>query len=74
MKTWRKSAAPLIMEVIKNNPDLSIKDLKKLISKEYPFGERRYHPYKIWLDEVKRQLGLKKNKNAEINKDQIKLF
>jgi hypothetical protein len=21
----------------------------------YPFGERKYHPYKIWLSEIRRQ-------------------
>jgi hypothetical protein len=26
----------------------------------YPFGERKYTPYKIWLDEIKRQVGTKK--------------
>jgi len=26
--------------------------LYKKISEAYPFGERKYHPYKIWLDEV----------------------
>lgn len=26
--------------------------LWRAVSAAYPFGERRYHPYKIWLDEV----------------------
>tara|TARA_Y100000310_G_scaffold38796_1_gene36318 strand:- start:3895 stop:4143 length:249 start_codon:yes stop_codon:yes gene_type:complete len=27
--------------------------LRQLISRAYPFGERAMHPYKIWLEEVK---------------------
>jgi uncharacterized protein (TIGR02996 family) len=33
------------------------KEQRKAVSAVYPFGERRYHPYKIWLSEVKRRLG-----------------
>lgn len=61
---WRSHAKPIIAEVIKNNPGKSNAELKKLISKKYPFGERAYHPYKIWLDEVKRQLGEKPKLNS----------
>jgi hypothetical protein len=54
--TWRDICRPIIYEVINSNPDLNEKDLKREISKAYPFGERRMHPYKIWLSEVKKQL------------------
>ena len=30
---------------------------RKAVSAAYPFGERRFHPYKVWLSEVKRRLG-----------------
>jgi hypothetical protein len=29
-------------------PDISMKDRKKAIFDAYPFGEREYHPYKMW--------------------------
>ena len=53
---WRNIAAPIIAKVIADNPDDDDKTLRRKISKEYPFGERAYHPYKIWLSEVKNQL------------------
>lgn len=74
-KTWRDSCRPIIAEVIKNNHSKTLKELKRLISKEYPFGERSRHPYKIWCDEVKRQLGLKKVKKRFVDpENQMELF
>ena len=32
---------------------------RKELKDAYPFGPRQYHPYKIWLDEIGRQLGTK---------------
>ncbi len=57
MATWRDKAATVIFDVIRKNPGMEQKKLRKLISAAYPFGERKYHPYKIWRDEVNRQLG-----------------
>jgi hypothetical protein len=36
--------------------DADEKAIRKAISAAYPFGERDYWPYKVWLDEVRRQL------------------
>jgi len=35
------------------NEKASPKDALQRISKAYPFGQRKMHPYKIWLSEVK---------------------
>ena len=51
---WRERSAQIIYKIIRDNPDIAIKELCKKISEAYPFGERKYHPYKIWLSEVKR--------------------
>ena len=64
MSYWRTHAAPIISKIIKNNPSLNNQELKKLISEKYPYGKRAYHPYKIWLDEIKRQLGEKPKLNS----------
>ncbi|MBP0020277.1 MAG: hypothetical protein J7647_22320 [Cyanobacteria bacterium SBLK] len=59
---WREVAQKRIKKVIKlylkANPErpVNLNALKKEISKAYPFGERKNHPYKIWLSEVKNQL------------------
>lgn len=58
-ETWRGISSEIIRKVIKDNPGLSDKELKKLISSNYPFGERSHHPYKIWLNEIKRQFEYK---------------
>ena len=37
-----------------------MKSLRKALREAYPFGEREYWPYKVWCDEIRSQLGLKK--------------
>jgi hypothetical protein len=55
-KSWRDHARPIIASVIAAYEGTEEKTLRKLISAEYPFGDRSNHPYKNWCDEVKRQL------------------
>ncbi|MEA5468003.1 hypothetical protein [Spirulina sp. 06S082] len=56
---WREDARERIEKVIKlylnANPKrpVNIKALKKEISNAYPFGARKYYPYRVWLSEVK---------------------
>lgn len=61
MRKWRKRANRVICDVVaeamRENPRMSEKELRQRISDAYPFGERKYHPYKIWLSEVKNWLG-----------------
>lgn len=42
--------------------------IKKALSAAYPFCERKYHPYKIWLDCVRKALRLPSKKQLEIQK------
>ena len=49
---WRKIANEVIAQVSKDNPGLPEHDLRGKISEAYPFGQRKYHPYKIWLSAV----------------------
>ena len=44
--SWYQEAQYAINEAIKNCNDF---DLKKAIDNAYPFGERKYFPYKAWL-------------------------
>ncbi len=51
---WRMYTNKVIVDVITKNPTVrEEKELRRLISKAYPFGERAMHPYKIWCSEVK---------------------
>lgn len=56
MASWREHAAPIIADVIKRVGRQDEKALRKALKDAYPFGERRYWPYKAWLSEIKRQL------------------
>lgn len=73
---WRDTARRVIQKVISEHPGMDKEKLKKLISKQYPFGERQYHPYKIWLDEIKIQLKERKfgQKKIVVDPKQQKLF
>jgi len=31
--------------------------VKAALRAAYPFGPREHHPYRIWLDEIRRQMG-----------------
>jgi len=53
---WRRVAAPIIAAVLEKYPVPSA-DQEKALREAYPFGERKYHPYKIWLNEIKQQKG-----------------
>lgn len=54
---WRARAAPIIAKVLTDFPNEP--ERSKALREAYPFGPRQYHPYKIWLDEIKRQTGRK---------------
>ncbi len=54
---WRDIAAPIIAKVITDHPPG--KERRKALIEAYPFGDRKYHPYKIWLDEMAKQEGRK---------------
>lgn len=63
--SWRDKCRPIIAAVIERfGEDESA--LKRELLAAYPFGERANHPYTIWLDEIKRQLGTKKMKTGEV--------
>lgn len=60
-KTWRQVAAPIIARVLAETAGLEWAIVREALRQAYPFGERRYFPYKVWLDEIKRQRGKKKH-------------
>ena len=58
---WREHAASIISKIISEYGTADLKLLRQKLREAYPYGLRQYHPYKIWCDEIKRQLGLKKS-------------
>lgn len=72
-KTWREICRPLIAQVIKENRKKGVKQVRRALREAYPWGERAMHPYKIWCDEIKRQLGLKRARAGAVNEHQTML-
>jgi hypothetical protein len=70
---WR-IVARLEIEKVIGKYGLSHPDIKKFISDAYPFGERKYWPRKVWLDEVKKCLGGTKNKSHLTKEEMEELF
>lgn len=70
---WRSVARPIIAKVIaehgKDHPQI-----RRLISKAYPFGPREHHPYKVWCDEAKEQLGIKAAARKTVQDQSAGLF
>jgi len=56
---WRAIAKPIIARVIREVGTDDRAALKAALLEAYPFGPMEHHPYKIWRDEIKRQLGEK---------------
>jgi len=63
---WRNIAAPIIVEVIARVGRDDERALRKALHDAYPFGERRMHPYKIWCDEVRRQLEGRQHRKSHV--------
>lgn len=72
-KTWRDVARPIIYQVLQQTKGKTEKEIKAALKLAYPFGQRAMHPYKIWLDEIKTQGGLKK-KGPKVDASQTTLF
>jgi hypothetical protein len=48
--SWFTSAVDTIAEITKDLPrDMELPERMKVVDAAYPFGERRYTPYKMWL-------------------------
>ncbi len=73
--TCRAVLAPIIAEVIACTGRKDMKALRKALAEAYPYGERANHPYKVWLSEIRRQLGrpLNRPKRDPAN-PQLELF
>lgn len=58
MSGWRMKARAVIRGVIAANPALVAdpKAMLKAIDADYPFGERKYTPYKEWLEERRKAM------------------
>jgi hypothetical protein len=60
--SWRDRARPIIAKVLADTKGQDEKAIKVALFNAYPFGPREYHPYKVWLDEIRRQRKLRRTK------------
>lgn len=72
--TWRQIAAPIIAEVLRQTKGWDEPDIRRALREAYPFGMRKYWPYKVWLDEIRRQRGFAPKKADYTDKNQRQLF
>jgi len=67
--SWQERAAPVIAAVLAATAGQDEKIVRKGLRDAYPFGERAYHPYKVWLNEVARQRGVVRM--TKLRRDQL---
>lgn len=66
---WRQESRRIIYEIMSANRDVSQEEFRTLLTKAYPCGERGFHPYRIWCDEVNKALSFRERlqrHNAEV--------
>ena len=51
-RSWYQKSRLLIEAIIHNYRRAPEAELRKIISRNYPFGERKHWPYKAWLRAV----------------------
>lgn len=75
-KTWRDIARATIQQALieAESQGLDQDATHKHVNAAYPFGARAYHPYKIWLSEMKRTFApVVSGKTAKAQSDMAKL-
>jgi hypothetical protein len=55
VRTWRDTARPIIAQVLAATAGASNAEIRKALRAAYPFGERKYWPYKVWCSEIQWQ-------------------
>ena len=73
-QTWREKSACVIRDIIKDNEGKTPEEIRRILRNHYPFGSRQYYPYKVWLDEIKRQLNIYKKNPLPVPEGQLELF
>jgi hypothetical protein len=77
--TWRSEIAPLIRRSLEDTKGLPYRERREQLWNLYPLpyqaGFRRAYRHRIWMDEIRRQLGhKKKRKGLREEKQQGDLF
>ncbi|MGE5487582.1 MAG: hypothetical protein ACM3ZB_07150 [bacterium] len=54
---WRRRCAPIIARVLAENAGRPEAEIRAALRAAFPFGPRKHHPYRVWLDEIRIQTG-----------------
>lgn len=58
MSHWHDTARRVIHETLASlPPGMTTANRRKAVNEAYPFGERKYFPYKVWLAALKQAFG-----------------
>lgn len=71
--SWRDKSAEVIRRVLEETQGQPKGVVDKALRDAYPFGERKYRLYKIWLSEIEVQRIGRGKRGAEIRAAQKKL-
>ena len=63
--TWRDHCAPIIAKVIDDVGIEDMKALRKALREAYPYGEKKWRPYKVWLSEINEQIHFRSHTPAK---------
>lgn len=77
--SWRSQASIALATVLASASEAlergDIKEARRIIREAYPFGQRRFTPYKVWCEEVRRRLpGLYPQRTHPVNEQGVPLF
>ena len=67
-QTWREIARPIVRRVIEEHRGEPPEKIKRALRDAYPFGTRNYYPYRVWLEEVRRELESQYYSGKELDK------
>ena len=68
MSNWLAISLQVIDQTTKAMPpDCTVDELRKALSKAYPFYERKMWPYKVWCKAVKKALARKEGRRLPEN-------
>lgn len=62
---WRDRFRPLIAKVLAENDGKPEGELRQALRDAFPQGPRKYWPYKVWLDEIRVQRGMKTDRRIK---------
>ena len=71
MTTWRQYLAPLVEAVILEVGTDDMPKLRKALREAFPAKPRKRYPYRVWLDEINVQLGVKARRDAKKTRESL---